>query len=664
VNKGHSHCSWAIRKLGLVTVIGLFISVSVGCDTQKLESNFGIKPGPSAPGTMSDDPRIPAPTPSHVTASEIKFPFSEAEYREIIGKIKSQIKTMFEARLSESQIPELEKLCAGTEADTYARHLFVKGAFEILKEVVSKCDKKMSNLAANYAALALRETGDRNLAMEMFRVATTNRTLDPTAYDGALMNWAGVDYEKEIIFNHSTWSEEKKSLMYNILLVISRLAVEPGVNRGDVIKALHAEIKSASGYYKEVLLRGEIMRAVWAGSDDSAYPMILDELSNLKDPTLFWYPIYRLAFGTPETVFKLAREIYDTAHPFLHERSSFPNEDNTLTYTEITTDICKQTTLQGQSAKDFSNLKQLWKAKLLTIDEFYNKIKTLDERNPNRVETLVAMATYWHAQGEIEKARKIAFQANRLCAYYHRANWIMTSVRSTILYRSFPEYADLEAKKNEVVAGLKLSDKMGSYILNWDSLTQIMKDNIAWSMQLWLPYVDVLADLKFNAYIKFPFELSSEAPGLEDIKDQRAGYPRDNRLWDDMRGAGGPQMMSDYFQTPEAPYGNYNLFQHEMAHQVDSYMEVKMPKAQSCLNLLFDQATQRNLFVADYARNRPEYFAVNAESYAIPENYPKRFGVQRTWQIQNDANLGNYIELVSRGPEVETNFVCPQAIVN
>lgn len=323
-------------------------------------------------------------------------------------------------------------------------------------------------------------------------------------------------------------------------------------------------------------------------------------------------------------------------------------------------DVCKETTLQGDAAEQFKALKKLWRAKYLTVDELYEKIKTLAERHPNKAETLVALAGYWHSKGEIEKARTMAFQANRACPYYHRANWIMVSIRSTILYRSFSEYTDLEKQKNEIVSKLSIPEKISSYIHNWSSLNQLMKDNIAWSIQLYLPYVEVLSDLKFNAYIKFPFELSSEAPGMEEVKDIRAHYPRDNRLWDDMRGAGGPQMMSDYFQTPEAPYGNYNLFLHEMAHQVDSYMEVKMPKSFECLNLLFKQATDRNVFVADYARHRPEYFAVNAESYAIPLNYPKRFGVQRSWQQANDPNLGKYIELTSQGPQVEADLVCPQ----
>ena len=234
----------------------------------------------------------------------------------------------------------------------------------------------------------------------------------------------------------------------------------------------------------------------------------------------------------------------------------------------------------------------------------------------------------------------------------------MTGLSKEESLRAEADYAALEQSKNADVSRLKIPNEIATYMVNWKQLTKAAQENLVWSIRGWLGYVPDLVSKTQASYVKFPFELMHEVPTLSQMKDTRSGYERDNRLWDDMRGLGGAMIVSDYFEAPQAPYGSYNLLEHEMAHQLDFYFEKEHPAIFECIEKLFADATLRDVFVTSYARLRYEYFAVASESFFIPVGYPLRFGVQRKWYEANDKNIYDLLAAVTAGPQSAAMYSC------
>jgi hypothetical protein len=590
--------------------------------------------------------------------SKSDFAYSETQIEAIVQTWSQMVVQKFEQIRSQNQTPSDVELCDGAKSETYFRYLTVTGQYEKSLQQSAKCLNGISARSAFYAAKAANSMGRRDLAVQLYQKAVVNPTSAATDKDGAILNWFFIDFDKTILEKSTSWSADKRKLLYNALLITNRMSIENGVSADECIRFLKNEILVADGLYRDVLLGQELFRAMLA-HDDSTFEWAGDIFKKTEDP-FWWHPAYRLLFATPDPIFKKARIIYDAADPFLHPHSSLPTEDNTYTYDEVYGTACKDTLLQGDDMKSYFDLKSQWRENKISNEDFFAAMHAMDQKNPNRADVMITLAVEAIQQNRLEDARALAWKAHQLCHYYHRSNWMLISLDSARVLRAYPEYADLEKKKKELVAQTGTPAELGQYFLNWSHLTPAVQENMTWSVHLWLKFVPALAGHQFNSYIKFPFELLSEDPGMADVKNQRASYYRDNRNWDDMRGAGGEQMITDYFQAPDAPYGNYNVTSHEMAHQVDSYMEKNMPKSYECLNQIFAQATKRNDFLTEYQRNRPEYFAVGSESIAIPEGYPKRFGADKAWYDQHDPHLKMFIETLSDlGLQNEGQLNCP-----
>ena len=105
-----------------------------------------------------------------------------------------------------------------------------------------------------------------------------------------------------------------------------------------------------------------------------------------------------------------------------------------------------------------------------------------------------------------------------------------------------------------------------TFVVNWRSLSPRHQKRVALSIAPWKSYIPVLVESGSTYYIKPLYELLSETPGQELLRDQRINY--DSRLWDDVRGCGGYNTVTGVEDVERSILDRYNTVLHELTHQV------------------------------------------------------------------------------------------------
>ena len=587
-----------------------------------------------------------------------QFPYTAAQVNAFALNWSKELQRQYENIKLEGQQNQ-NATCEARESYLLLRSLYVFGEFEKATTFASACGARLYQSAASYAALAALGMANQELALGFYRLATRNPQIDPDIFKASLISWSNWKLDREILARNPSWSVVDRKMLYNGILVSQRLTFDPDVTLESYLKFYKGEFAKSTGHYRALLFSLESRRKYYATEDD-LYDLMQTMAPQFEDPTLWGRMAYRVLFATPASMFKKASLVYEATLPYLHPRASLPTEDNTKNYSELYETYCKENLLQGSAKSTFFDLKAQWRARSIQTADFIRQVNRLAEINPHKSDLLVAQATFAHMRGDFEQTKNLAWAAHQLCPFYNRAHWVLGSLMATDKYKSYPEYNELVQKMKKVVASLEVPSQISTYIINWNQLTADVQENLIWGLRLWIKFIPGMDQNDFRAYIKFPFEMMYEMPNLAEIKDDRVSYPRDNRLWDDTRGLGGQTIVSDYFESPESPYGNYNLLGHEMAHQVDDYMANFFQPAEKCLDKLFEGATARDVFVGAYSRIRAEYFAVASESYFIPVDYPARFGVQRSWYNLNDPDLARYMEQIIQGPDAAQKMNCQQ----
>ncbi|MBK6767278.1 MAG: tetratricopeptide repeat protein [bacterium] len=217
-------------------------------------------------------------------------------------------------------------------------------------------------------------------------------------------------------------------------------------------------------------------------------------------------------------------------------------------------------------------------------------------------------------RGEFESATTHFSEALKLVPDYGRAhNGIAKCLEQLRLRENVYRASDakaFDAKPTPQVPQIE------QYILNWESLSETHKKQVAISVEPWKAYVPVLVATGSHHYIKPLHEKLSEVPGLETIADQRISY--DSRLWDDVRGCGGYTTVTGVEDVQRSIYNKYNTVLHELTHQVHG---VFPPEDQQKINDLYREASARDaqgeeIFVSRYQGSSVwEYFAEGMNSY-------------------------------------------------
>lgn len=589
------------------------------------------------------------------------FPFSDLQVESFAKTWATALSTQFAAIRAEDKPSEIPA-CGSDEAFRKQRAAYVFGRYREVLNFADQCGTQLSRQAFRYAALSAIGLSETAMAEGYLRQAVAGLKTFSNDDIGTLLLWASWRLDPVVLDLNVDWTAREKHLYFTVIRLSNRLGLPTDVSMVEYRAFLDSEFSSPgfSGFKRDLLFSLEARRMFYE-DDSAAFDLINRYGPQAEDPTVWMRVAYRVLFATPSSptkMFRHADTVYRATWPYLHARSPLPTEDNVYTYTEIYDRECKSALLQGNARIEFATLKERWRNASIATNDFRNGVQKLVAANPKKSDLLVTLSTFAHMDGDLSLARDLAWTAHQLCPYFNRAALILTSLSKEESLRAETDYLSLEKSKIEDVRLLTIPSEISTYMVNWKQLTKSAQENLIWSIRGWLGYVPDLVLKAQASYVKFPFELMHEVPTLSPMKDTRSGYERDNRLWDDMRGIGGPMIVSDYFEAPQAPYGAYNLLEHEMAHQLDFYFEKEQPAIFTCIEKLFVDATRRNVFVTSYAKLRYEYFAVASESFFIPINYPLRFGVQRKWYEVNDRNLFDLLAAVTAGPAAAAAHTC------
>ncbi|MBK6909350.1 MAG: tetratricopeptide repeat protein [bacterium] len=215
------------------------------------------------------------------------------------------------------------------------------------------------------------------------------------------------------------------------------------------------------------------------------------------------------------------------------------------------------------------------------------------------------------------------------------------------IYRA-QDQAAFDAKQTPVVPQIE------KYILNWESLSERHRKQIALSVAPWQSYIPVLVASGSHHYIKPLHEKLCEVPGLETIANQRISY--DSRLWDDVRGCGGFTTVTGVEDVERSIYNRYNTVLHELTHQVHG---VFPPEDMQHIEDVYHEASAEDasgteIFVSRYQGSSVwEYFAEGVNSYFSPRRnqYDTR-EITRERLLSLDPQLVALLEHYMSGPNI------------
>lgn len=259
-------------------------------------------------------------------------------------------------------------------------------------------------------------------------------------------------------------------------------------------------------------------------------------------------------------------------------------------------------------------------------------------------------------QGEFESALEHFFAALELVPEYGRAhNGVAKCLEQMRLRENIYRDADQEAFDGKPFPQIPMIEK---YIMNWESLSERHRKQVAISVEPWKAYIPVLVASGSLHYIKPLHEKLSEVPGLETIADQRISY--DSRLWDDVRGCGGFTTVTGVEDVERSIYNRYNTVLHELTHQVHG---VFPPEDMQKIEDLYREASAKDaageeIFVSRYQGSSVwEYFAEGMNSYFSPrrnEFDTREITKERLFAL--DSKLVELLEYYMSAPNVEACY--------
>lgn len=590
------------------------------------------------------------------TKTSTPFPYSENEIAFFSKKWGKLAADQYKALKIEEQ--NLTDQCTKKPYHPL-RAAYAFGRYEDIIHFAQKCPMDMDHRSFRVAALSAIQLAQHEAAENFFEMALKGAKFADSDEEATLLLWSAWLMDKNKLDLNPNWSAQDKKIRFSMILLSNGHALPDQTAMQDYLIFFKSEIErpEATLFYKNIILLFELKRMFYK-QDTAAFALLDHHVADFEDPSSWSRLAFRTLFATPAPMFRHSSNFYEQIIPFLHVRSPLPVEDNPYNYTEIYSQICKKQLSQGTARTEFFAAKESWRSGKISNLDFERKINLINQKNPDKADILTALASIAYMKNQRETARDLAWKAHRKCPYYNRASWILMSLNKEDLLRNERDYATLDHQKDIENQKYKVPNEISKYIINWQHIPDHDKDDLVWSIRGWLDYIPSLVQTQRTAYIKFPFELMSELPGLSEMKDTRVHYERDNRLWDDVRGMGGSMIVSDFFESPLAPFGAYNLLEHEMAHQMDDYFQEKIPTVRQCIDDLFKNAKTKNIFATGYARTRFEYFAVASESFFIPDNYPLRFGLKKEWYQKNDAGIYGLFNDILGEPESAYRHQC------
>jgi len=242
---------------------------------------------------------------------------------------------------------------------------------------------------------------------------------------------------------------------------------------------------------------------------------------------------------------------------------------------------------------------------------------SIAKAHPAWADVRVRLGSLEFSRADYAAARRAFAEALTLCPEYGRAHNGMAKALEA--QRMAIEVHRAEYESRFAATPMPQVPDIERFVLNWASLSPRHQKQVALSITPWSRFVPVLVASGATYYIKPLYQLLSETPGQEVLRDQRINY--DSRLWDDVRGCGGFHTVTGVEDVERTVLWRYNTVLHELTHQVHAVLTAGRKRA---IQELYRQAKDRDedthvAFMSRYAGGSVfEYFAEGANALESP----------------------------------------------
>lgn len=611
------------------------------------------------------------------SAFQIKFPlesfsedfnqpepiiFSQAQVRNLAQALDQQFQ--HSQRILDGPRP----LCQSSEITSYLLALQIKGDLESCHDLARQCEQSAITPYVSLMGALCNSTRYNYTASEQFfeKATDRNRWQNHPDFSEAVIQRAAYslyghaeDQVDSILSLLPQTSERDQRLWKGVLQRAGEMDLV-FLSKAEVDAFLDQQIQRSQTSLRGLLLSLRIRILQRSGQHQKALDTLYSRNSEIKNP-LFWYFIaYNTVYYGLDRNFAWSREIYDVYRKYSHIWMSFPIENNTYNYTQIYSQVCVKNLVplqydeqeQRQGSSVFRETQKKLRKGEISAQEALQLWSELKPRLEDKADFLTAYGGLLSLLGRHEEAFDFFFKAHKLCPYYNRAHWGLAVEKRFFQHRGRPDFEKLNAQLDQELQNRPVPTEIASYITNWNSLSPEAQKRVAYGARIFLPYIQTLESQNFYTYLKFGFDLLSDSPDFESLRDRRiggSGYPHDNRLWDDVRGAGGRRVVADISEVFNGVQGDYNLLGHEMAHQFQDLLEKLNHPGFDCIARQYQEALEKKNFPDAYSsQNKEEHFAQGVTYYLVPSDSPSRFGLNRSWLIRNNPDQLRFVQSIDQ----------------
>lgn len=571
--------------------------------------------------------------------------------------------------------------CLNSKAVDYAISLTIAGKYQDCYQYAVSCLQQNSEKTSIPLIIQGARCAGLNYqydqAYRLFRQGLVSKDFNDGLASAYLIEFASLALSSnygseidEIVNLHPQWTAEQKNLAKGLVEYLGA-GLPTSVSKKQVFDFVDQELNQAQGFYEKLLKSIRIANYLKDYQDQKAYDYLVQDAIQITNPLDWWRSGFNILYAVSNgTDFSLARNFYLAFLPFAHDRlTSLPTERNVYNYTQIYGDVCKGQMLQGDQKKNFVAQLNQWRQGQLNLEQLITAIQSSPADFLDKSDVQSTLGSLLSIQGKYEASRAAYWKAHQQCAFNNRSHWGLVLLERRHKYQTFPEFADNEKFVEVALRNVKFPPAIAQFIPNYNSFPYVSQRRIQFASRIWAPYIEAMHSLGYLAYIKLPFELLSEVPNFEDMRDARIGPPDmpdylyDNRLWDDVRGAGGKMVASDHDEVFQTVHGDYNLLGHEMAHQFHQYVTGARPAVNNCIQKLYENAGKRNMYADGYSKSAvAEYFAQGIGYYLIPATSPARYGTNVSWFQKNDPDFYHFMVSIDQANGDLEKIVCPVAL--
>ncbi|MEQ1875784.1 MAG: hypothetical protein ABL958_04000 [Bdellovibrionia bacterium] len=465
------------------------------------------------------------------------------------------------------------------------------------------------------------------------------------------------DQVSAILKKDKTWNAAQVKLA-QAMLEMFFLGTSPLATETEILKFVD-ETKSSGGPRLRSYLNLNMLQHLDRNryDYDGALAYLEKNVNEMLDPSEWVDNAYSVFYHQKDGQnFMVAQVIYDGYHTYAHMFAWLPVETNTKNYTETYGGSCRDNLSSGASFTSLLATRADFLAGAVDANGALGVMKDLVGKYGERADINDFVAHLLTRQNKDDAAAGMFFRSHTMCSSYNRSHWGLVNVLRRKRHHAYSDYEKrLEIMKAELEQ-LPAMSELSTYIVNWNGLDNEARLRLKYSLRFWKNHLGHLQSSGARVYIKRGFELMSQIPGMEKMRDLRVSYPGDNRLWDDIRGLGGEMVLVDLEEMMDGPFGVYNLAGHEVAHQFHFSLPATL---QGCIDKLYAQAKTKKVFADPYSSTNPaEYFAQGVGYQMWPEGSPARFGLNRKWLLDNDRDLDAFLTSILNAKAI-SEIKCP-----